>query len=401
MNSDKAGSSVPFSSHLHRLFAENRQDVIYVYRFSPQKGLEYINPAIETLSGYSVDEWLSKSDLCLRTMHPEDLKVIFSCWNNKTDIFGPLVVRVLHRNGQVIWTDHRGVIERDSGGKLIWVAGIARDVTTQEKIADERVDLLVKERAARIQAEAAIRMRSEFFEALVHDLRTPLTTIILRSEWILKRMTLSDLEWARKIVPSIEAVRFAAVRMRDLIEDLVELIKLSTTKSYLEEERKWCDAPLLVKQSVEELLPIAEKKGIQIEMNIEEPGIRVKVSERRIYRSLENLLGNAIKFSRAHSLVRVALRREGPYALFSIGDSGPGISERDRPYIFDRFWKSPSGCSEGLGLGLAIVKGIVESHGGMVWVENQPGNTGSTFYFKLPCEQANSNWNPIHSGKVA
>jgi signal transduction histidine kinase len=104
---------------------------------------------------------------------------------------------------------------------------------------------------------------------------------------------------------------------------------------------------------------------------------------RQLQRVLGNLVGNAIKFSRKGGTIRLRVDQVPGEVRVGVADQGPGISEEHRARVFDRFWKADNGDRRGAGLGLAIAHGIVEAHGGRIWVESDPG-VGSTFWFALP-----------------
>jgi signal transduction histidine kinase len=109
----------------------------------------------------------------------------------------------------------------------------------------------------------------------------------------------------------------------------------------------------------------------------------VGFDERQLQRVLGNLLGNAIKFTRSGGSIRLRAEVVPGEVRVGVADQGPGISDEHRARVFDRFWKADSGDRRGAGLGLAIAQGIVEEHGGRIWVESHPG-VGSTFWFALP-----------------
>jgi signal transduction histidine kinase len=98
---------------------------------------------------------------------------------------------------------------------------------------------------------------------------------------------------------------------------------------------------------------------------------------------LSNLVGNALKFTRRGGRVSVRVERSGREALFSVADTGCGISEAQLPYVFLRYWQVKETARLGTGLGLSIAKDIVEAHGGHIWAESKVG-VGSTFCFTLP-----------------
>jgi signal transduction histidine kinase len=102
-----------------------------------------------------------------------------------------------------------------------------------------------------------------------------------------------------------------------------------------------------------------------------------------------NLVGNALKFTPAGGSVTLSARTGAMEVVFSVADTGPGIPPEHRSHLFDSFWQARSGDRRGVGLGLAITRGIVEAHGGRIWVESVPG-AGSTFSFALPLAAAAS-----------
>jgi chemotaxis family two-component system sensor kinase Cph1 len=103
----------------------------------------------------------------------------------------------------------------------------------------------------------------------------------------------------------------------------------------------------------------------------------------RIFQVLSNLVGNAIKFTPDGGKIELALQLVGSDLIFSVRDTGPGISKVQLPHVFDRYWQAKENYRAGSGLGLNIAKGIVESHNGKIWVESEAGR-GSVFFFSLP-----------------
>ena len=96
-----------------------------------------------------------------------------------------------------------------------------------------------------------------------------------------------------------------------------------------------------------------------------------------------NLVDNALKFVPKHGLIQIRARAEGGDVCFAVADDGPGIAEPQQEHLFERYWKGKTEDRRGVGLGLYIAKGIVDAHGGRIWVESRPG-AGSTFCFTIP-----------------
>jgi signal transduction histidine kinase len=139
-------------------------------------------------------------------------------------------------------------------------------------------------------------------------------------------------------------------------------------------------------EAVEAQRMLTGAASVEIRLDAAEPLPEVFVDRHRVLQVFENLIGNALKFTPAGGRITVGAVAQSGAVLCYVRDTGPGIPAEAQPHLFDRFWQARrSGAQRrsGAGLGLAIVRGIVEAHGGRIWVESAPGE-GSTFYFTLP-----------------
>ena len=148
----------------------------------------------------------------------------------------------------------------------------------------------------------------------------------------------------------------------------------------------------LLVEALELHRPLAEEKSLQLELVCEEELPEVLADHDRVIQVLANVIGNAIKFTPSGGRIVLGAEQAGSEVLFSIKDSGPGIPPDQVPQLFDAFWQARRGSRSGAGLGLAIARGIVEAHGGRIWVESD-GRHGSTFRFSLPVAHTEA-WTP-------
>jgi PAS domain S-box-containing protein len=227
------------------------------------------------------------------------------------------------------------------------------------------------------EARRAVKVRDHVLGIVAHDLRNPLNAILVQSQLLGRRGG----EPERRSQKPVEAIRRNATRMNRLIEDLLEVTRLEADGLAIEPARVCAGA--VVCEAVEDQLPSASSALLEIELQVPRDLPDVWADRERLLQVLENLIGNAIKFTEPGGRITVGADRRDGEDVFWVSDTGPGIATEDLPHVFDRFWQSRRGGRRGAGLGLPIVKGLVEAHGGRVWVESEPGR-GSTFRFTIP-----------------
>jgi signal transduction histidine kinase len=220
----------------------------------------------------------------------------------------------------------------------------------------------------------ATRDRDEMLGIVAHDLRNPLQVISTNAA-LLRRDASADTS------QSGEEIGHAVNRMNGLIQDLLDVTRMEAGHLSLRPER------LAVTEFITDLLDaqgaLASSAALELQSALP-PGLPDVWADRdRLNQVFENLVGNAIKFSKSGGRITLGARAEENQIVFSVADTGAGIAEADFEHIFDRFWQLPKAKRRGAGLGLAIVKGLVQAHGGRVWVQSTVGK-GSTFYFTIP-----------------
>jgi signal transduction histidine kinase len=166
-------------------------------------------------------------------------------------------------------------------------------------------------------------------------------------------------------------------------------------------ERERVSTSGLVLEAVELQSPLVSSSGLEIRVEVPQRIGDLWGNRERLHEVFENLIGNAIKFTGAGGRITVGARSDDQDVLFWVADNGPGISPESLPYIFDQFWQTrPSTGRLGAGLGLAITRGIVEAHGGRIWVESTAGK-GTTCFFTIPKATADTDHSPAASSAHA
>jgi PAS domain S-box-containing protein len=296
--------------------------------------------------------------------------------------------------------EHLRLLRETEVGSLLWVPLLGRDrilggfclasATPGRKYgADDlhlamelarRASLSLEKARLYRAAERAIAARDEVLAIVAHDLRNPLGTILMQAQ-ILGGGLDEPESPARKASGRIE---HAARRMNRLIQDLLDVTRVEAGQVAL--ERAALPTRELAAEAVEAQRTLAAAASIELRLDAGEHLPDLFADRHRVLQVFENLIGNALKFTPAGGRITVGAVPHAGFVLCWVRDTGPGIPAQDQPHLFDRFWQARRIRAEkrsGAGLGLPIVKGIIEAHGGRIWVESAPGE-GSTFYFTLP-----------------
>jgi light-regulated signal transduction histidine kinase (bacteriophytochrome) len=263
------------------------------------------------------------------------------------------------------------------------VDGTARrwDVGDVYAVTDLRRSALESDLSRQVLREKdAVRARDELVAVVSHDLRSPLTAIVMQCG-MMQRLIAADVSPASKRLNSaIDTLQRATARMTNLLEDLLDTAKI--------EAGRYSIAPqtLEVSQLFEDawslLTPLALNKFIDLTFS-GEPHLKIMADPERMFQVLSNLVGNAIKFTPKEGLISVTATLEGDFVAVSIVDSGAGIAPDQLPHVFERYWRIREGNPSGTGLGLYISQGIVRAHGGELTASSALG-TGSVFRFTVP-----------------
>jgi signal transduction histidine kinase len=224
------------------------------------------------------------------------------------------------------------------------------------------------------------RLKSDFIHTVSHDLRSPLTAILGYTELIERTGPLNQnqQEFLHRLQGSIQHIT-------TLVNDLLDLGRL---EAGFDTRREIVQLESVLKYSLDMFDAQVQKKNIKLDVTIskELPGLRANPI--RIRQMIDNLVGNAIKYTPAEGRIHVSMSTQDHQIILKVDDTGPGIPQDEQGRVFEKFFRATNAPDnvEGSGLGLAIVKSIVESHQGRIWVESTVGK-GSSFIVILPPQE--------------
>jgi signal transduction histidine kinase len=266
---------------------------------------------------------------------------------------------------------------------------LIESMTDQLGVAIDNINLFeeLKQKTAQLQTAnielgEANRHKSQFLANVSHELRTPLNAIIGSTDNVLDRIAG---ELNEKQARYLARVQTNAEQLNLLIEDLLDLSVIESGKMHI--KAKNVSLASLITEVAESLRPVAEKKPVDLEIGSMDTTLTAWADRDKIVQVLNNLIGNAVKFTPPRGKVTLAAQRDGNgWVQVSVADTGPGIAPEQADKIFDEFYQIPQVVRpkiKGMGLGLTIAKKFVELHGGKIWLQSEPSK-GSTFFFILP-----------------
>jgi signal transduction histidine kinase len=229
-----------------------------------------------------------------------------------------------------------------------------------------------------LDSQQAVRAREEVLAIVSHDLRNPLSAVTLAASLMKLSETLPDDD--REQVDTIDV---SARRMSRLIADLLDVTRLDGGKR-LPIEPEALDVRSIFDEAYELFKAQATASSVSLRCDASRAVQPIHADRHRVMQVLSNLIGNSLKFTPGGGVVTLVAESQGAdEVLFTVSDTGPGIPPGHLEDIFSPYWQAKRTERMGAGLGLPIAKGIVESHGGRIWVESEPGQ-GARFHFTLP-----------------
>jgi len=379
---EKAEKELRVSEEKFRSLVENTQDVIISVNMLGK--ITYISPQF-SLYGVRSEDVLNKNFIDF--IYPDDRAGLLADFAKAmVGIKTTSQFRVVTPNGKVIWFEEKDNFQRDKSGRVMGITAILRDATERKKIEEERagrqaeLEKKVTERTAALKQEVEkvellSKARDEFVRNITHELKTPLSVILLDTE-LARRAHARGKE--AEFNEFMDTVDRNAVRLRGSIENVLELSRVGTMTEYKKEK---VSVEKLIESVIDVYGPIAQKKGVALEVKGGNEPLVILGDPSLLPYVLTNLVSNAIKFTSEGSVAITAERKE-KFISISVSDSGIGMSEETQRRMFEKFFKAdPS--APGTGVGLTIVKEIAEGHGGRIEFKSKLGK-GTTFTIFLP-----------------
>jgi len=347
----------------YRSLVEQLPCVVYLAEYGPDGEWLYVSPQIEHVLGYTQKEWLEHPHPQGSFTHPDDLPRLAVEEEHSLASGEPLEIeyRIRRADGEWVWLHDEATAVLDMDGHPICLQGLLFDIT--------------KRRAEEERLIALDRLKNTLLHTLSHDIKAPLTAILVAASTLERLGDELDDEVRNHMLRTLVE---RSKGMNALLTDLLDFDRLD---SGIVAPRRY---PLELHELIRGLLAKTEVLGDRT-VEVEQGECRANVDQPKVERILENLLANADLHTPPGSRIWIRCWREGDTAaVIAVEDDGPGVPAEQATKIFDDFYRGPdSGRTPGSGIGLSLVARFAEMHGGRAWVQEREGG-GSSFRVLLP-----------------
>jgi len=337
------------------------------------------------LFGYDKEVTETTYDNFIAAIHPDDRQRVIDAINNclENEAEYNLEHRVVWPDNSVRWLHESGNVTRDINNKPQHMLGVVQDIT-ERKMAEYA---LIE---ARKEAEDANRAKSQFLSSMSHELRTPMNAIMGFGQ-LLTLDVLSPLNENQS--ENVNEILKASDHLLELINEVLDLAKIEAGRIDLSIE----DVILadVITESLQLILPLAEKRGITISLYKEETEVSindlsdlqniVRADYTRMKQVLINFLSNAVKYNSENGEIKINCSKSDENLRISVSDTGAGLTPEQQEQLFTAFNRLGAENTEieGTGIGLVISQNIIDLMGGDIGLKSEAG-VGSTFWFELP-----------------
>jgi PAS domain S-box-containing protein len=318
-------------------------------------------------------------DAFVEVVHPEDRE--YDLYHIRRGIeFGEnwsIEHRLITKDGTEKWINAIGEAIRDQHGEISLLIGTVQDITEHK-----RAEQLIIEENRKLKELS--KMKKDLITRISHELKTPLTSIHGASYYLLNFYT--D-KISREIFEYLEIIHRGGLRLKGLIDDLIDTSRLEARK--LELKKTELNISEIIKDCIKDLSYIASDRNLKMNLDVPER-ILIECDKIRVGQVITNIISNAIKNTEPYGEISVHLKDDVDYIDVQIKDTGVGITQEEMPLLFKKFGKIErygqgfDVVTEGSGLGLFISKEIVELHNGDLFFESEGRYKGTTFTIRLP-----------------
>jgi PAS domain S-box-containing protein len=361
-----------------RRFMDNIHEGLWLLDSSGET--TFVNPRLADLLGYRAEDMLLKHIFYFMDVHMTE-KVARYLDRCRKGFRGPIEVELLRRDGTTIETLFNAVPRLGASGVVegIWIS--VEDLTSQKSAKDGLKVEVEEEKIQRQRIEMELKKRSEFYRALVHELKTPLTPIIASSDLLAEGLHEEPwLSLAKNVRSGTQNLNARIEELLDVARDELDMLRVEVGPVTLSG---------IIAEAAEYMKPLAESRRQTLNTEVPEALLVVRADDARIRQILLNLIGNASKYGPEGTVITVSADIEQEQALIRVRDTGKGMNSEELKHMFELYYRSPSSTNQstGLGIGLSLCKRLIELQKGKIWVESEPGK-GTVVSFTLPLEPA-------------
>jgi PAS domain S-box-containing protein len=367
------------SEERFRLLVQSVEDYA-IFMLSPDGRISTWNTGAERLTGYSAEEIVGRSfdrlyvEQDRQRRLPEHLLRV-AADQGRAEHEGWRA----RRDGSRFWASAIITALNNQQGRPAGFVNVVRDMTEQKRAEEQRAKL-IREQAARAEAEAMVRARDEFLTVAAHELKTPLTSVLGAVQIAQHHLARDPEVNLERLARTLALGERQALKLGRLINTLLDVSRIQAGRLHLEVQE--VDLVPLVAGVVE----AARAQGTEHSLTLHAPAaLWARVDALRLEQVVTNLVDNAIKYSPDGGLIEVELiQPDAETVCLSVRDQGVGIPPSERERVFEQFYRAHGESHlSGMGVGLFVSRQIVQLHGGSIAAESRPGG-GTCFIVRLP-----------------
>lgn len=366
-------AEIDLSESIYKTIVEQSKDTIFYYQFKPYESFKYVTPSIETLTGYTANEYYRDPHFFMKQAPNESFKSISEIFSASSDYHDVSVVKMVRKNNEEYWAEFQRTPVYDDNGTLIAMECTIRDISELHTSQLEQIEVT--------------KNRNMLLSYISHELRTPITSIAGYLTAIQDGVMTTEEEKNE----ALDIITTKTITLKTLVDDLDQLTKLETNRftfDFIITNVGEFTEQLIAKHKLD---VESQNFTVRVDANISHLyNYWIIIDSVRIEQVFTNLISNAVKYSSLDRQMtwRFTINQAEDNLVISVEDKGIGIRSNDLIHIFDKFYRADTSRSSihntrGRGLGLTLCKEIVRAHNGDIFAESEY-DIGSKFIFYIP-----------------